>query len=170
MLKIISAILMLFGFAVAGRCAAAYQLKRVQMLEKIIMMLSTVETRLRYDCLPIPDLLRMLSENSAFSEFEFIKQCREKVCFGEAFSEAWSQSVKEQAEMCRLLSSSCESLVALGEAIGSTDLEGQLSCCEYFKSVFLKDLALQEEKSKKYSKLFPPLGLMLGISAAIIII
>lgn len=163
-------ILIASGFALGGRCLAAFQSKRVTVLETLILMLSVIETQLRYACLPVSDLLKVLDENPGLSELGFIKPCREKVCFGEAFPDAWRESVEAETELCRLLASSSESLASLGADIGSTDLEGQLSCCEYYKQLFSRELAVQEEKSQKYSKLFPPLGLMLGISAAIIII
>ena len=73
-------------------------------------------------------------------------------------------------ELCRILSGALRHLTALGAEIGSTDLEGQLSCCEYYKNIFSAELENQQEKNKKYSKLFPPLGLLAGVSAAILMI
>lgn len=163
-------ILIAAGFALGGRWLAAYQSKRVAVFGDIIMMLTVIETQLRYACLPVSDLLRILSENKGLSELGFIRCTREKVCFGEPFPDAWRECVESETELCRMLSGSAAHLARLGTDIGSTDLEGQLSCCEYYRKIFEKELELQEEKSRRYTKLFPSLGLLVGISAAILIV
>ncbi len=170
MFKIFALLLIVAGFALGGRCFAAFHTKRVDVIKNLILMLLVIETQLRYARLPVSDLLRVLDENISLSELKFIKSCRERVCFGEMFPDAWKACVEDETELCRLLGNLSESLAGLGEDIGSTDLEGQLSCCEYYRQIFGRELEAQEEKSKKYSKLFPSLGLMLGISAAILFI
>lgn len=158
------------GFALGGRWLAAYQSKRVALIGDIILMLNVIETQLKYACLPVSDLLRVLSENSGLSDLEFIRCTRERVCFGQPFPEAWRECIESEPELCRMLSGSAHYLTRLGADIGSTDLDGQLSCCEYYKKIFEKELELQEEKSRRYSKLFPSLGMLVGISAAILIV
>ncbi len=170
MLKITAMIMIVSAFALGGRWLAAYQIKRVAVINDIILMLSVTETQLRYACLPVSELLRVLGENPSVSKLEFIRCVREKVCFGEPFPDAWKNSIEAETEFCRLLGASARHLVRLGSDIGATDLEGQLSCCEYYKKIFEKELETQEEKSRRYTKLFPPLGLLAGISAAILII
>lgn len=163
-------ILIASGFVLGGRWLAVYQTKRVEVLSEVILMLNIIETRLRYACLPVADLLRIISESSGLSELKFIKAVRERVCFGDSFPQAWRECVEGETELCRLLSGSAEHLARLGADIGATDLESQLSCCEYYKRIFEQELEAQKEKSSRYTKLFPPLGLLLGISAAILIV
>lgn len=169
MIKAFSMILIAFGLAAAGRYFASCQCRRADLLGSIIRMIAVTETQLRYMNAPVCDLLKVLSENPSLSQLGFIKCARERVCFGEAFPDAWRESIETETEMCRMLAGSVRHLVALGADLGSTDLEGQLSCCGYYREIFRKELELQEEKSKRYSKLFPPLGLLAGISAAIFI-
>ena len=170
MLKVTAMIMIASAFALGGRWLAAYQSKRVAVINDIILMLSVIENQLRYACLPVSELLRVMGENPTVSKLGFIKCVREKVCFGEPFPDAWSSSVENESELCRLLGTSAQHLIRLGFDIGATDLEGQLSCCEYYKKLFEKELENQEEKSRRYAKLFPSLGLLAGVSAAILII
>lgn len=170
MLKIIAMILFAAGFSLAGRWAASVQEKRVSVIGEIMLMINVTESQLRYSHLPVSDLLRVLCENTGLSGLTFIKNCRERVCFGEAFPVAWRESIKAETELCRLLPDISASLAAFGADIGSTDLESQLSGCEYYKQIFSAELELQREKSQRYTKLFPSLGMLLGISAAIMII
>lgn len=170
MLKAAAMIFLAVGFSLAGRWAASMQERRVSVIGEIMLMINVIEAQLRYSHLPVTDLLRMLSENSGFDELCFIKTCREKVCFGEPFPVAWKECIESETELCRLLPEALKYLASFGSDIGSTDLESQLSGCEYYKQIFAGELELQREKSRKYNKLFPSLGVLLGVSAAIMII
>ena len=170
MFKITAMILIVSAFSVAGKCVASFQQKRVSVLETVILMITSGESRLRYACLPMSDLLKSLNENESLSALGFIRTCREKVCFGTDFYSAWKESIESETEFCSLLGKSAKSLISMGSELGSTDLEGQLSCCEYYRKIFESDLEEQREKSMKYSKLFPSMGLLLGVSAAIFMV
>ncbi len=170
MLKISAMLLLASAFALAGRWVTSLQEKRVAVTGEIMQMINIVESQLRYSHLPVTDLLRILCDNTGLSELQFIKNCRERVCFGEPFPEAWRNSIESEIGFCRLLPDLVGNLVAFGSDIGSTDLDSQLSGCEYYKQIFGGEYEFQREKSQKYKKLFPPLGLLLGISAAIMLI
>ena len=169
MLKITAMLLFAGAFALAGRWASSIQEKRVAVTGEIMLMINIIESQLRHSHLPVADLMRVLCDNTGLSELGFLKCCRERVCFGEPFPDAWRNSVEAETTLCRLLPDSMGNLAAFGADIGSTDLESQLSGCEYYKQIFSGELEMQREKSVKYKKLFPPLGLLLGISAAIMI-
>ena len=170
LIKYASMLLISTGFILGGMYFASFQSKKAELINDILLMLSVIETQLRYACLPVADLMRILCETEKLSGLSFLMICKEKLDKNESFPVAWKKSVEECGELCRLLGNHKDYLIRLGSDIGATDLEGQLGCCEYYKQIFKKELAVREESSKKYSKVFPALGLMLGISAAIIII
>lgn len=170
MFKVFAMFFLISAFALAGKWGASFQEKRVAVISEMILMVNIVESQLRHSHLPVTDLLRVLCENPGLSELEFIKNCREQVCFGEPFPDAWRRSVEAETGFCRLSPEITSNLASFGADIGSTDLESQLSGCEYYKQFFSSELELQREKSMKYKKLFPPLGLLLGISMAILIL
>lgn len=163
----IALMLIVLSFALAGRYFASLEKKREETLRSLLLMVSVTETQFRYARLPVADLLKILCENKALAQLGFLRDCREMLCFGYSFSSAWRKSIEQNAEMKKLLPEVYESLVSLGGEIGATDLEGQLSRCEYHKRYFENVLAEREEKSKRSAKLFPPLGLLLGVFAAI---
>lgn len=170
MLKIAAAVLIVAAFASAGGYFALLDKKRAETLENILLMLSITETQLRYSRMPVSDLLKSLCENNALSGLGFLKECRELLCFGESFPCAWKKSIEASSELKRLLPETYDNLLVLGDEIGATDLDGQLSRCEYYNCLFTGVLSERREKSKRSAKLFPPLGMLLGISAALFII
>ncbi len=170
LLKFAALVLIASGFFSGGMYLASRQTKKVRVISDILLMISVIETQIRYACLPVSDLLRILCETEKLSSFGFIAECKNKTENGEAFPEAWKNSVENSGELCSLLGEQRSHLLRIGEEIGATDIEGQLGCCEYYKQIFEKELALREENEKKYKKLYPLLGLMLGVSVVIIIV
>lgn len=168
--KAAAVILICSGFALGGIYFAGRHEQKVKVISDILLMLSVIETQLRYACMPVSDLLRVLSETDKLKNLKFVVQCRCSMESGEAFPKAWKKAVESDAEICSLLGDRCKYLIQMGFDIGATDIESQLGCCEYYKQIFEKELVQCEENRKKYSNLYPALGLMLGISAAIIIV
>lgn len=158
------------GFVCGGKCLAMRYVKKTELISDILLVISVIHTRLRYDCLPVPDLLRVLASTDKLKNLRFIRECLEMLQSGEPFPTAWKNAVESDSELCMMLDNCKSNLIQLGEDMGTTDVEGQLACCEYYRQIFEKELADREENSKKYSKLFPSLGVMLGIAAAIMII
>ena len=170
MLKITAIILICAGFTLGGLYFASCHEKKVQIAGDVLLMISVIETQLRYACMPVPDLLRILSETDKLRDLKFIEQCKHSVESGVPFPKAWKKAVESDSELCFLLRDKSKYLVRLGFDIGATDIESQLRYCEYYKQIFEKELTQYEENRKKYSKLYPALGLTIGVSAAIIII
>lgn len=158
------------GFVFSGCCISSFQRKKTETLAEIVMFVVFIQNRLRYECLPLPSLLAAAEENGKFRRLSFVSSCREKTEKGNPFPVSWRESIEDDKELCSLLKGIVSNLVRMGEDLGTTDLDGQLSCCGYYEGVFRSAQSESEEKSKKYSKLYPALGAMLGLWAAILII
>lgn len=170
MIKTAAMLLISAGFIFGGFTLAALYSKRIIVIREILLMISVIETQLKYACLPVSDIMNLLCESDRFENLGFLVKCRSETENGEPFPSAWKKSVESEKELCRLLSDFTVYLERLGADIGSTDISGQLRCCDYYRRIFENELAAREESGKKYSKLFPALGLTLGISAAILMI
>lgn len=170
MIKAAAIMLIIMGFAFLGHCLTFFHQKRVEVLNEIVRLISFMKTRLRYECLPLSALLKAYEKNGKRTVLAFIGNCRENVENGKPFSAAWRESIENDRELNRLIKNVASSLINLGEDLGTTDLDGQLSCCDYYEKIFCNELCEREERNKKYSKLCPVLGAMLGIWAAILII
>lgn len=170
MLRAVAAAAFAASFALAGSCFASFQAKKVVAFRDVLLLISELKTRLGYDRPPVSDLIGILSENPGLYRLTFIRSCRERVRSGAPFPKAWREGLEEEKEFCRLLSPRSSELAALGEGLGATDLESQLRKLEYYERIFSEELEVQKEKNRKYAKLFPPLGLLLGVCAAILIV
>ncbi len=132
-------------------------------------MINVMETRLRFSGMPVSELLLAI-ENAGCNSLTFISDCRAAVMKGEPFNKAWRESILGSRQFCRLLPEVTAKLVSMGSDIGVTDIEGQLSCCGYYKEIFTAILSEKDEKRKRSAVMFPPLGILLGISATFFLI
>lgn len=170
MIKITAVSFIVFGFAVSGFYFSSVYEKKTEILNSVVSMVTAVKTQLRYAHLPVSSILVFLQENRSANSLRFISECSERMGSGESFADLWQKSIENEKELCKLIPESVPHLIRFGRSLGTTDLEGQISCCEYYERIFAEELNEKTEQCKKYSKLFPTLGIMLGISVAIMII
>lgn len=166
MVRFVASVLIAFSLALGGSYLAWIDSQRVLHVRYILQMINVIETRLRFCATPISELLAII-ETSGCGGLRFAETCRKAVENGEAFFTAWKKSVLADRFMVKFMPDETQKLIDMGADIGITDLDSQLACCGFYRRIFENFLADREEKSKRSSKLFPPLGILLGVSAAI---
>lgn len=169
MVRLAAAILVGTAFALGGRLIASRDSKKVEAIKDILRMINVMETRLRFSSVPVGELLAAV-ENGGCDSLTFITDCRTAVENGEPFNKAWRESILSCKAFCRMLPDESAKLVSMGSDIGVTDIDGQLACCGYYREIFSASLSEKDEKRKHSAVMFPPLGILLGISAALFLI
>ena len=152
-------------------CYAGKRMRlRIRSLERIVLLIDTVSSRLEYSMMPTVELLEALTGNDELRDFDFLKLCFEKCKLGEVFPKAWRDSVIERASDYALNGNDTEALISLGEIIGSVDAEGQINrlkaCRETIKSALVK----AEQAFDKYGKNLPAIGALCSITVGIVLI
>jgi len=158
------------GFFLGGKYLAFLQREKNLILEDALLMLNSVQNRLRYSYAPLAEIMKSLAQSGCGSLTAFAELCSTLLESGEAFPQAWSEGLSRKKEICRLFGNQKENFLMLGKTLGTTDIEGQLSCCEYYKTVFEAEAKKRRETSERYSGVFPHLGALLGFAAAIFMI
>ncbi|MBR2869572.1 MAG: stage III sporulation protein AB [Clostridia bacterium] len=166
MAEFAAALLVAAAFVIGGRMLASAASERVEFIKEILLMLNIFETRLRYAGAPVSELLHLASEGGC-SRLLFLEKCGILLAEGEIFKDAWEKCIREHTAFCRLLPEESEKLIGMGSDIGRTDVEGQLSCCGYYKEIFGACLLEKEEIFRRSAALYPKLGIMFGVSAAL---
>ncbi len=167
MIKIFSLLLIASAFAFGGRAYAARKENKARIISDIIVMINTVENRLRYSNAPLNEIF-----DGVFvcGKSGFVGECIAKTKNGMGFHDAWRQSIADDGQLKTLLGDFTRILTGFGMALGVTDTEGQISECEYYKNVFSAELSRREEESRRCSKVFPQLGLLAGVFSLIFLI
>ncbi len=170
MLKAVSLFLIVFSFALTGRYAAFYDKQKALTLREAVSFITNVENRLRYSREPLASLVNASVHTCGENFTDFLLSVCSLLEAGKTFPEAWSEALGENRDLLRCFGDFSSLWLDFGSELGTTDIEGQLASCGYYKSLFEAELKVREENCTRSSKLFPPLGFLLGISAAILII
>ncbi len=141
----------------------------VEVLESIELMVTLIRARIEYTLEPVSDLAENLSKNNELKNLTFLRECAALCRNGTDFPLAWSKSVSHFNRFA-VSRQTAEYLVGFGKALGSTDISGQLSCCDMYLALFSASRKEQIKKREKAAKLYPPLGLLGGMAVLIFLV
>ncbi len=148
------------GFAMSDRLK-----KRTEQLRLLISMLEEMSALMKYRAVSTDELLKTLSEQPAFRDSEFLSLfSREREL---PFREAWCVAVKKTvffSEDDRRI------LLYLGERLGTTDPEGQLSLFSISREFAERGLAEAEEEYRAKGQLIRKVSLLCGAAIGILIL
>lgn len=157
------------GFALGGFALVALQQQRVACLQALGLMLSILQGRLRYLCPPVDVLLESLCSNASLQKLLFLPDCLEALRGGTPFAAAWTDAIHRDA-LLRSMPETASLLSSLSATLGAVDVQGQLDYCAQIASQLEMQLQRAEQRLARNSRLFPPLGLLLGAFAALMLI
>ena len=137
------------------------RIKRIRLIRKLV---DAIITELRSKLPYIPNLLRSLAEQQAFTELRFLKNAS---AYADSFPESWIQAIHDD---CLLQTDEKHVLDTIGRTLGSTTLEGQLSALNLCQ----EELKAMEEDAellfKQRGSLYRSIGLLCGCFAAILLL
>ncbi len=119
--------------------------EREERLCSVLMLVKELSVQIRYTNAKIGEMLKSASQNSAYGKLSFVTDCA-LLNENEDFHKVWSEGVKKQPF---LEQRDRELLLSLGEHLGETDSEGQLSFLEMTESMLSEQ---REEARENYGK------------------
>lgn len=145
--------------------AASASLKRhVALCNALHLFLEELGILMRWNGDTLPVLLGTLAQKQAYEPLSFLKQIYPDR-YG-SFSEAWRTAVQQERRLPQELK---ELLLSLGDSLGTSDLDGQLRTLAQY-SVQLRQIHhTAAEAYHTKGKLFRSLGLLGGMSAALLL-
>lgn len=147
---------------------AARQLRtRLVHTQKLAALLEDFSTYIRYQCTPLEDLLYLFAEHPNYRDFTFLRRVSKEFCPEIPPRELWKDAVSSDAAVS---TQAAEILCALGNVLGTTDMEGQLAALELHRRQM--DGLADELKTAcdKKGELYRRLGVLLGAMLAVMLI
>ncbi len=120
--------------------------EREERLCSVLMLVKELSVQIRYTNAKIGDMLKSASQNSAYGKLSFVTEC----------------ALLDQRDR--------ELLLSLGEHLGETDSEGQLSFLEMTESMLSEQREEARENYGKKSGMYRSVGLLCGLAAGIIVL
>lgn len=165
MLRLIGVFLIFSACCSAGMFVSSSMKSKLDRLRLYRNMTDEIAAFIRYQSLTVREVMKKLSLNKAYSELIFIH-----ADYGDksrpAF-EIWNESLK----MDRTIGSDERKLLSqLGEQLGTTDTEGQLSVIAVVNVRLEEMIKKQTEKYAEKGKLYRSIGILAGAMFGILVI
>lgn len=165
--KLLGIVFLVTATSLTGLNFSLYLKNRRAKLELIKRMIDDMSNLIRYRALTVKEIISELSLSPSYSNLIFLNYASQNIQNSIPFSEIWEKSVEKDFSL-----KNCEKseLISLGYAIGSTDIEGQISTLNSFKEKFLHLISQADDDYKQKGKLYRSLGVLSGIFISVIIV
>ncbi len=150
-----------------GFYAARMLRTRLVHTRKLSALLEDFAAHIRYQCLPLEDLLTLFAEHPNYTGFSFLRQVSRDFSPGIPPRTLWKDAVSADAAVPP---QAVGILCALGNVLGTTDMAGQLAAIDLHRRE-LDGLAQELHTAcEKKGELYRRLGVLLGAMLAILLI
>lgn len=161
----LSAITVLFGTA-TGIWLSKRLKERERFMSSVILLIKELTVQIKYTNSEIGFMLKNASQNEAYQNLLFVTACAHLSENGD-FHFLWNDGVKKQPY---LTSADRELLFVLGDRLGGTDLDGQLSFLELSCEMLKKQQQEAAENYRKKGRMYRSVGLLCGLAVGIIVL
>ena len=140
---------------------------RKAFLAEILLFLSNVKIEIEYINLPVYQMLNKIHSSGICKNLSFISSCIKKIDQGEDFSTAWYESVSNS--FLPMKKEEREKLSGLGNFLGASDLQGQISLLSLFYENFSAYYKKADEDFEKYGKMCVTVSCIVAVGIFIFI-
>lgn len=151
-----------------GTAVSAGMKTRILQLEKLTAMINEMEILIRFRAMRVSELINELSSQEVFRNFLFLNILDECMNDGSLnVNECWRIAANKTVF---LSDSDKRILYNIGEQLGGTDIDGQLSMLAMNKALAQRNLLEAEEEFRIKGKMFRNVWGLCGIAAGIMLI
>jgi len=140
---------------------------RLRRLESCVLMLGEMRGRLEYIQPTVQSLIGMLAGQRRFEGLGFLQECAGSMLEGKAFSSGWREALEKWSTS--LGREEAAILASLGDVLGRSDLESQLSALALAQEQLEQRIAGTRDRVQKQGNLYRSMGVLGGVAAAIIL-
>ena len=160
-----SATTVLFG-AATGIWFSKGLKERERFISSVILLIKELTVQIKYTNSEIGTMLKQAAQTETYRHLLFVTACKDIAENGD-FHPLWNDGVKKQPY---LTSADRELLFSLGDKLGETDLDGQLSFLELTYEMLKKQQQEASENYRKKGRMYRSVGILCGLAAGIIVL
>jgi len=144
--------------------------RSIRQLEVFLKAIYILEDEIRYSATPVVLLMKKLSEDSVCGKLLIFANCHKYLMQGVQFQKAFHDAIDASRDEIYLESEDIDLILAFGNGLGVSDVEGQILNTKRYSKIFEGRIADLKEKTRSKVKLYESLGLLTGIFVAILLI
>lgn len=143
--------------------------KRLSLLKAVNAMLEEISILIRYKAATVFEIVEELNRDKRFAELGFIPEVKEHCEDQSSFSLKWENAVMSY-NFGSIKPQDLLLINSIGQNLGSSDIEGQLSTLALEKEELKTLLADAESDLKNKSKLYSSLGILTGAFITVLLV
>ena len=142
---------------------------RVRELNYLLNLINILQNKIKFTKKPLPELLEEVSNINTNGKISKIFLTTSKKLKTQKSEQAWSEAILEQRFFLNLTDEDISLIEPLGNMLGKTDIEGQMSEINQFKSILETQIKKAQQERNKNEKMYKSLGTIFGLAIAIIV-
>ncbi len=170
MLKITGCVLIVSASIYIGVAYVNSMKKRIYSLSQMIELFTVLKIKLEYELCAIPELFRLIIKQEQGTYVCFLEHCISEIDAGASLKIAWNKSVDKFSREMNLSSNDTALLIDFSQALGDTDVSGQISNLEMYIELLHKNLKDAEKELTDKSRVSISCSLFLGLLVSILLI
>lgn len=161
------AVIMAIICFIIGMMFSAGLKMRVQELKKVILMLDEMATLIRFRAVRTKEMIEEISNHDSFSNFIFLNILVDCLELEDDINTSW----RTAATRTVFLNEGDKAiLIGVGEQIGTTDIDGQLSMLELSRTLAERNLINAEDEYRTKGKMLRTVWGLCGLAAGIMFV
>ena len=166
-IKIIVIFLIIVISSILGNIKSKKYKYRVDELKQMQEALNIFKTKIKFTYEPIPEIFKEISKFGETNISNIFINASKHMNIKSA-TESWSMALEESET--NMKTEDVNILKSLGNLLGKTDKEGQISEIELMQTFIETQISKAEEEKVKNEKLYKTLGTLAGVAISIILI
>lgn len=168
-LRYIFLISILVGSTSIGFLLSRRYSDRMKELNDISSLINILKNKIKFTHKPLGEILEEISTIKKDTKIlEIFSKTGEKL-EDRKIEEAWNEAISEEKFYLNLKNEDIELMRTLGNVLGKTDIEGQMSEINQFDNLLKIQIKNAENEKNKNSKMYKSLGTIIGLAIVIIL-
>ena len=165
---------MFFIFILIGSTSIGFILSksytyRIKELNELLKLINIMQNKIKFTRKPLAEVLEETSQIKEETNISNIFLITSTELKKQKIEDAWKKGVNETKNTLNLNKNDINLILTLGNVLGKTDVEGQISEKNQFSSLLKTQITEAIEEKNKNAKMYKSLGTLIGLAIIIIL-
>lgn len=168
-LRYIVLLLIISGSTSIGFLLSRSYTDRVKELRELSNLINMLKNKITFTHMPLGEIFEDLSKVISNKRISNVLKNVSKNIKQKSFENVWNEAIDKERKFLNLKNEDIILVKSLGNLLGKTDIEGQISELNQFSNMLNFQIQKAEEESKKNEKMYKSLGTIIGLVIVIIL-
>ena len=169
-IRYIFLILILASSTSIGFLLSSRYLNRVKELKALSNFINIIQNKIKFTRKPLKEIFLDLSKLEDDTNIKSIFFSLSKKIDNKKLSDVWNDVIEEEKKNLSLKEEDISLLKTLGNTLGKSDVDGQMSGIDLFTELLKVQAQKAEKEKEKNAKMYKSLGAIIGLVIVIVLV